>query len=331
MSYQFPPCVVRMIFGSHLYGTSTESSDRDYKGIFLPSREQILLQRVPKSISTTTKEERDRKNTAEDEDLELYSLGYFLELASKGETVALDMLHAPERAWEYADPDGLWRFLVEHRSWFYTKNLKALVGYARRQAAKYGVKGSRLADAETVFTWLTSLPPEDRLAMHWGKRPKGEHLMDVAMPADPGPLTWDVCGRKIQSTVRVAYAASVIKDFIESYGARARMAKENSNIDWKAVSHAFRAGYQVRAILRERDFTYPLKETDFLLAVKRGELDYLSEVAPRLDTLLEQVEDLSRNSELPEKVDRAFWDHWLLGIYEGIVRRGAGRVNAWEV
>lgn len=35
--------IVKMKFGSHLYGTNTEDSDVDYKGVFLPSKKEILL------------------------------------------------------------------------------------------------------------------------------------------------------------------------------------------------------------------------------------------------------------------------------------------------
>jgi predicted nucleotidyltransferase len=43
--------ICETVFGSHLYGTSTEQSDRDYKGIFLPSAQDILLGRIPKTSS----------------------------------------------------------------------------------------------------------------------------------------------------------------------------------------------------------------------------------------------------------------------------------------
>ena len=47
--------IVKTIFGSHLYGTSTPESDNDFKGVFLPSKEQILLNEIPKSINESTK------------------------------------------------------------------------------------------------------------------------------------------------------------------------------------------------------------------------------------------------------------------------------------
>ena len=43
-----------MKFGAHLYGTDTKTSDLDYKGIFLPSVEEILLNKIPKCINLST-------------------------------------------------------------------------------------------------------------------------------------------------------------------------------------------------------------------------------------------------------------------------------------
>jgi len=34
-------CIVEMVFGSHLYGTDTPESDKDYKGVFMPARDDI--------------------------------------------------------------------------------------------------------------------------------------------------------------------------------------------------------------------------------------------------------------------------------------------------
>ena len=43
------PLVVT-VHGSHLYGTSTPSSDRDYKGVHLPSGRELVLQRAENVI-----------------------------------------------------------------------------------------------------------------------------------------------------------------------------------------------------------------------------------------------------------------------------------------
>ena len=74
--------IVKMKFGSHLYGTATEDSDLDYKGVFIPSLRQLLLNRVPKSINESTGNDIS-KNTKYDIDYDLYSLHYFIMLLFK--------------------------------------------------------------------------------------------------------------------------------------------------------------------------------------------------------------------------------------------------------
>ena len=64
--------IVKMKFGSHLYGTATDASDIDYKGIYLPSRRDILLNRVQKCHSFTTGGDQ-KKNSPDDIDEEIYS------------------------------------------------------------------------------------------------------------------------------------------------------------------------------------------------------------------------------------------------------------------
>jgi predicted nucleotidyltransferase len=143
--------IVRMEFGSTLYGTSTPSSDTDYKGVYLVPLNNVLLGKVPKSKSNNTGNDSS-KNTADDIDIEIYSLHYFIKLACEGQTVALDMLHAPLDFVEHYTDE--WKFIVDNRDKFYTKNLKAFVGYARKQAAKYSCRGSRLNTIDQVLKIL---------------------------------------------------------------------------------------------------------------------------------------------------------------------------------
>lgn len=305
--------VVRMVFGSHLYGTQTPDSDKDFKGIFIPSEDQVLLGRIPKSIRLSSGDDRS-KNTADDVDEELYSLHHFIKLACLGETVALDMLHSRPEHW--TESSSIWVELVDRRAQFYTKNLRALVGYTRRQAAKYGIKGSRLEEARRVLSWLREVDrtsPGIRLEDVWDVFPTGEHIRLQPRTFPETASTAEVCGKKLQSTAKARQYIETMERFVKNYGHRARLAEQNKGIDWKAISHAFRAAFQVRAILGDGDFRYPLPETEFILQVKTGELHY-PDVARKLDSLIGRIEDLSRSSQLPEKVNRAKWDEWLCRI-----------------
>jgi len=134
--------IMKCLFGSHLYGLQTPSSDKDYKGIYLPERDDLLLGNYAKHYSQSTGDDKS-KNTADDIDVEIFSLPYFIELACKGETVAIDMLHAnntlPELISDIKPLWTIWHDIQLKRKMFYTKDMKSYVGYARKQANKYGV------------------------------------------------------------------------------------------------------------------------------------------------------------------------------------------------
>jgi len=301
-----------MKFGSHLYGTATLESDLDYKGIFLPTKEDLLLGRVPKSFNYSTSKGESR-NTKDDVDIELYSLHYFLKLACDGQTVAMDMLHAPENM--ILQKSKTWDAILINKQKFYTKNLKSFIDYARRQASKYGIKGSRINAALQVLEVLKDEDPSTKMKAVWDQLPRVEHCYDVA-PDPNGMRQFQVCGKSFQESATIGYVIPIIEKFYDDYGRRAKLAAKNKNIDWKAVSHALRAAYQTKEILTENTLTFPLREADFLRKVKQGKLDYLSEVGPELETLMEEVERLAFASNLPETVDRKFWDQFICDTLE---------------
>jgi hypothetical protein len=303
--------IVYMKFGSHLYGTDTPQSDVDYKGVFMPERRDVLLGRVPKCISSTTGQS-DSKNTADDVDSEIYSLHYFIKLACEGQTVAIDMLHAPENM--VLESSDVWRRMVAERHRFYTKRLNAFVGYCRKQAAKYGVKGSRLAAVQGVHDYLGSIDPETRLCDVWDAMPSGEHIH--RMPPNPDDKNqyniYQVCGKQFHETAKAKYVLEALSKFLTDYGHRARLAKENKGVDWKALSHAVRAALQVREILQDGTVTFPLKQAEIVKDIKQGTLDYTTVVAPMIESLMDEVETLSIKSTLPDVVDAEYWDDFIV-------------------
>jgi predicted nucleotidyltransferase len=304
--------IVKMRFGSYLYGTATSKSDVDYKGVFLPSKNEVLLGRISKCHTYSSGSQKS-KNTPDDIDMEIYSLHYFIRLACEGQTVALDMLYAPESALEVNSE--IWREIIDKRHRFYSKNLKSFVNYARRQASKYGIKGSRLNAVFGVLNVLKSAVPTERLRSVWDKLPEMDHCY-VAETDPNGMRQYQVCGKLFQESVQIGYVIAILEKFYHDYGARARQAAENKNIDWKAISHALRAAYQVREIFTRCTITFPLEEADFLVKVKEGKLDYMTEVAPVLEGLISEVEELASCSNLPDKVDTAFWDRFICKTME---------------
>jgi predicted nucleotidyltransferase len=300
-----------MIFGSKLYGTDTPDSDTDYKAIYLPSFSDVILGKIKKSIVENTKDGSASKNIATDIDVETYSLHYFIDLACQGQTVAIDMLHAPPNMIINTSP--IWGFIVANREKFYTKNLNAFIGYAQKQASKYGVKGSRLAAAKELLNILKAQNKETRLEDFWDTLPVGEHIELLGKNTN-GIFEYKICGRILQSRMTVEHAYNCVKKYYDDYGKRAKLAEKNEGVDWKAVSHACRAAIQVKQLLIEGTITFPLKEARFITEIKSGLCIYKS-VALYLEDLITEVKELSEKSILPEKVDHDFWDNFLVGLY----------------
>lgn len=306
------------VFGSHLYQLNTENSDRDYKGIYMPTAKDIVLGIAKRNITKTTGS-RVGKNTAEDVDSEVFSLQEFIKLACEGQTVAIDMLHTPE---ELTITYGKqWLFLMQNRTKFYSKNMNAFMGYVKKQAAKYGIKGSKLQILEDILSICDSTEFRDTRVFKYDKLkdissilPNTEHTR-WEDNYDTGQQFYIVNGSLNQDNISLKEFRSRIQKQYDNYGERAKLAKDNKGVDWKAVSHALRAGYQLKSILEDGDFEYPLKETHFILDVKQGKLDYLTEVAPELESLVAYLEELTEKSSLPDQVDKVFWEEWLFEQY----------------
>jgi len=305
--------ILKTIFGSHLYGTNTEKSDKDYKVIYMPTKGEILS--ADSSLKHSRWEQTNpgaSKNGKDDIDIEYIPLHKFIQLALKGDTLALDLLHVPNHMIE--ESNWIWNEIQMRREMFYTKRLDAFVGYARQQAAKYGIKGSRLDTCKKVMEVLDVEDRDLRVKDVWDKLPDIEHTERGVNKN--GLREYQVCGRKIQETQTCEYAYDIVRRYYYNYGQRAVDASNNKNIDWKAVSHAIRAAYEVLSIYNEKTIKFPLKEAEYLKEVKSGTLDYLTEVGEKLESLMDEIEWKSKVVDLPEKTNREYWHLWLCKTIE---------------
>ena len=344
--------VVRMKYGSHLYGLNTPDSDTDYKTIVLPTAKEIVMQKADFTIKSSTGDAHG-KNTADDIDDEIMSLSKFLDMAMAGKNTALDMLHAGEDVIIESSP--LWDELQANRHLFYTKDMSTYVDYVQGQAAKYGVKGSRLAALSEAMEYLrqfeegadgkfmldqigvgalTDAPT--RLGEVADGLPLGEHAQIIEVDGKVGKQQfYEICQRKFDFKNGINYVIDAMQKIYDGYGHRAKLAESNEGVDWKAVSHALRAGYQARAIYAKGGFEYPLAETDFIMNVKTGQCDYKTVVQPAIEELVAEVTELAEKSSLPETCDREYWEQWLLKqhviIIFGEIRDENGDPVGWKV
>lgn len=293
--------IVKMLFGSHVYGTDTPKSDKDYKGVFIPKARDVLLGRIPHTVSDNTKRGNE-KNTADDVDSETYSLHHFIKMCLDNEMVAFDMLHTPGRF--ILTDSYIWNEIIAYRQKFYTKSLKAYFGYITKQAAKYGVKGSRLHAIKSALVIMDGSDGE-RLEDVWTQLPIVEH-------ATYNGDFYEICGKKLHRRMKIREASDILHKTDDRYGERARMAESSEGVDWKAMSHAIRVGYQIIELFDYGTITFPRPEATHLKEIKQGLLSF-DKVSDELEGLVTIVKALSEKSTFPEKPDYKFWDKW---IYE---------------
>ena len=316
--------IMKGYFGSHLYGTSTPESDVDFKEIYVPHARDILTGNVKEHMSKNTNN-TSSKNTKDDVDHELYSLKYFFKLAADGETVALDMLHTPPSLVVKSDLPDVWKYIQDNRSRFYTTNMKSYLGYVRKQASKYGVKGSRLAVLRQALKrsneWGQYFDNGAVIRLSHMKNvlPVGEFASWVETENDKtGKQTfYNLLDRKFQDTLTNKEFNAILVKLEENYGERARKAEANEGIDWKALSHACRGGLQLLEIYKTGDLVYPLQDAPFILDVKLGKHTFKT-VQEFLEDIVDQVEHASEQAAkngMQQKVDMSFWDDFLEQVY----------------
>jgi hypothetical protein len=327
--------LVEIKFGSHLYGTNTPASDLDYKVVYLPSAKEILLQRVRNNITIRPNEDHGVRNQPGDVDREFISLQRYLELLAEGQTMALDMLFAPDDMM-LIDPSPIWREIQANSHLLVSKKATSFIRYCRQQADKYGMKGARLAVVRQALELLQagedkygttarlSIMEQELLA--FVVKTDQTTFVDRTTPSGQVIRHFQVCGKASPFTSTIKAAREMVQNMVDDYGNRAIQAEKNEGVDWRALSHAVRVGYEAIELFSSGHIHFPLAAASELLAIKRGEVPYKT-VAARIDALLSQVEEVAATSTLREEPDYDFMDDLVERAYRGQILTEPSKVT----
>lgn len=125
--------------GSHAYGTSTDESDRDYKGVCIPPKEYYLGLKSFNEYNGTGG--KNFKNTKDDVDINIIHINKFVMDAMKGVPNNIEILFV--RPQDLIRVTELGRILIDNRHLFLSKAIKyKFGGYAYSQIQKLRVKDS---------------------------------------------------------------------------------------------------------------------------------------------------------------------------------------------
>lgn len=307
--------ICKILHGSHLYGTNTPTSDTDFKSIFLPSIDDVLLCNVVHAINDSTGNCMT-KNGKDDIDNGEFSIHKFVQLLTVGDIMAFDILYAPdENIIERGANYHIFEKIRENHHIFTSKNISGYIGYIRKQTAKYSAKGSRLAVVREVISILEELVETDkqypirRIEDIIDKLP----VTDFSFRDEKG---YNVIGKCFQNRDYLHNMLLVLQKYFSEYGSRALQAERNEGVDFKAVHHAVRACYQLISLYSSGKMELPLPEPQrsIAIAIKKGELHYKNEIEPMIEQLHLEVERLAKESCHPQTVDKDKINQLLLEI-----------------
>jgi hypothetical protein len=284
--------------GSHLYGCDRPESDIDIKGVFLPYKNNVLCYEHPKSIN------RKGEIDGIDVDFECWSLQYLKHLLYKGDSNVIDMLYSLSYDDAVIHCNPHWRVYFAHeviKEFILFNKMTGIVGYCNRQAEKYGLKGSRLKEV-LEFTKrfndiLTQYTPDDdgnyaeRFKVIWEKLQLDKYIHIKRVPLnkiDDGKEAISILGRLIPEYLYLHQITEHVNRISGQFGHRSIEASECDGKDFKAMSHAYRAGVEYLNILKNGRIDFPLKESKYILSIKQGNCDFektKSEIADMLEEI----------------------------------------------
>lgn len=291
--------------GSELHGTNSKNSDTDIKGIFVPSVDAVILKDYEEVIYFATKE--DGKNSADDIDIELFSVNEFFRLLSKGEAGAVDILFSmfsPSVILETKES----LLIKDNYKEFLVRTTDAFVGFAMKQASLYTVKGERLQAIEDFISFLENIAVgltknqqktkikefKDLIQEFF----QGKELFFGEESRDEGEYI-SVLGRLYSYENPLNNVIGGAMNIRKQYGSRVEKAKTDG-IDYKAFSHAVRALKENIELLTTEFIVFPLTYAEELIEIKQGKITDVEYLSNLIEDLYTQVKSLENTTSLPQ-------------------------------
>lgn len=276
--------IFECLHGSKLYGTDRPESDIDYKGVFIPSVQDLLsLQRCPEELKMDQKVSEGVKNDSRDTDRTFFSLQRFFKLALEGQPLAYEMLFAAPTIKE-----AEWDLVLNHRQLFLHKGgIKPFIGFAMAQAHKAVIKGENINKISEILDLCETISDQHSAVRNY----QWPYL--EAKENEFGYRVFSIAGRSFDIGMSVKDFKSALYILKNKYGSRAKNAAKDG-YDYKSLSHAVRLIGQADEIITTGKLTFPRSDAEYIKAVRRGDVDrdwfeYLQGECDRLQKLSQET------------------------------------------
>lgn len=315
--------------GSHAYGTNTEGSDLDVRGIALNSPKEILLGRDFEQIVNETT------------DTTIYSLKKMITLLSNCNPNTIELLGLKPKHYLYVSPEGY--KLLENKKLFLSKKaVNSFGGYANQQLYRLNQKAAHamsqkeleshilktLEFMQAAFDEKYKSIPDDAIHLYIDKAVQEGYDTEIFLD---GQL----------SHVSLRDFSAMLGEFnntIRQYnklGKRNDHAYEHGKIA-KHMMHLIRLYFMCFDILEKEEInTYRIKEHDLLMDIWNGAyLDVDNQPIPEFFEMVNEFEKRlaydKENTALPENPNYSKIEELVLNINEDIITKNKEKDNIYE-
>lgn len=336
-------CILRVVSGSHAYGTNLPSSDWDERGIFINKIEDVVL-----NFNRVEQVELPR------DDIVLFELTKYMTLLSEQNPNILELLWTEPSDILHKNSAG--EILLEHRQDFLTSNVyNTYVNYALSQLKRikghnHWINKPQKEEAPKEYEFLTMVlnmtnnqtlnkhvPLEGYCAVSLGNNTYALWESKTIGYSGANWINKDGCIVTIDKSQRTKFLEEhrrpelVVKYNLENYKAAHTMWKnfwswknnrnekrseleELHGYDTKHAMHLIRLLRSGRDILEHQIVPVRRNDAEYLLSIRQGKYTY-EEVVQESEKLISQIEDLYKKTKLPAKCDMNLLKKITMDIY----------------
>jgi predicted nucleotidyltransferase len=290
--------ILEIISGSYLYGTQTETSDKDFVGIFIPDVEHILgFQKCEEVDLSVIEKDSSGKNTVNAVDRKFYEFRKFIKLAMENNPNILEILFVNKEDTLFVNDFG--KELLEMRHMFPYRGLKAkFLGYAFSQKHKMVIKKDNYFNLMLAYDFLK-------------KQDSRKFLLEVVLSSmRPNFITFGhdeahniknviIGDLQLPPSKTVQETLKVLEYRMSSIGNREELLLKYG-YDVKFGSHLVRLMLEGIELLKTGELVFPLKERQMILDIKNGKWA-MSKILDFSNELEKEIEDLAISSKLPSR------------------------------
>lgn len=336
--------IFKTIHGSRAYGTNTENSDLDIRGVAIVDDTKYYFGYLDRF------EQFENKN----DDIVIYDIRKFFKLASDNNPNIIELLFVDEKFWQKSN--GLWIKIVENRNKFLSKNIRyRFLGYACAQLKRiktarswllnppkkkpersdYGLPREKVLSKDDMgaFQWvmanllqntieylnLSEDTKEELAKSNWiglvQRKGIPDHCFDEVQKITGASDAWMESMKREQAYMHAKRHYDSYRNWAQSRNKKRAALEAKFGYDTKHASHLVRLMRMGKEILSEGKVKVFRPDREELKAIRGGAWSY-EQIEEYATSMEQEIIELAKTSELPNKPNSKFLNQLCVEIIE---------------